>query len=99
MCRFQALEAGRELKRSAMRRAPDRLPGALIDCVSDAAVVTVLPTCRLRSTRRADFVADWWLRHQVGIDGGEVGLGQHVEDVSDEEMERRMAAFYEDAPG
>lgn len=24
------------------------------------------------------------------------GLGQHVEDVSDEEMERRMAAFYED---
>jgi PhnB protein len=25
------------------------------------------------------------------------GLGQHVEDVSDEEMERRMAAFYEQA--
>ena len=24
------------------------------------------------------------------------GLAQHVEDVSDEEMERRMAAFYED---
>ncbi len=26
------------------------------------------------------------------------GLAQHVEDVSDEEMERRMAAFYEDDP-
>lgn len=25
------------------------------------------------------------------------GLGQHVEDVTPEEMERRMAAFYEDA--
>lgn len=24
------------------------------------------------------------------------GIGQHVEDVSDEEMERRMASFYED---
>jgi len=27
------------------------------------------------------------------------GLGQHIEDVSDEEMERRMAAFYQDASG
>jgi len=27
------------------------------------------------------------------------GLAEHVEDVSDEEMERRMAAFYEDADG
>lgn len=27
------------------------------------------------------------------------GLGQHVEDVGDEEMKRRMAAFYEDQPG
>lgn len=27
------------------------------------------------------------------------GLGQHIEDVSDEEMERRMTAFYEDASG
>jgi PhnB protein len=26
------------------------------------------------------------------------GLGQHVEDVSDDEMQRRMAAFYDDAP-
>ena len=27
------------------------------------------------------------------------GLGQRVEEVSEEEMERRMAAFYEDQPG
>jgi len=27
------------------------------------------------------------------------GLGQHVEDVNDEEMQRRVAAFYEDADG
>lgn len=27
------------------------------------------------------------------------GLGQHVEDVSPEEMERRMAAFYENPAG
>ena len=27
------------------------------------------------------------------------GLGQHVEDVSPGEMERRMAAFYEDSTG
>jgi PhnB protein len=26
------------------------------------------------------------------------GIGRHVEDVSDEEMQRRMAAFYEDEP-
>ena len=26
------------------------------------------------------------------------GLGQHVEDVSEEEMERRVTAFYEDQP-
>lgn len=26
------------------------------------------------------------------------GIGQHVEDVSAEEMERRMASFYEDLP-
>jgi PhnB protein len=26
------------------------------------------------------------------------GIGQHVEDVSPEEMERRMASFYEDLP-
>lgn len=44
--------------------------------------------------------------HFYGDKGGRVrdpfghtwGLGQHVEDVGDEEMERRMAAFFEDNP-
>ena len=43
------------------------------------------------------FYGDLWGRIRDPF-GHRWGLGQHVEDVSDEEMERRMAAFYEENP-
>ncbi len=57
-------------------------------------------------TNGAEVVLPYELQF-YGDEGGRIrdpfghlwGIGRHVEDVSDEEMARRMAAFYEDGDG